>query len=253
LNRGFYTDIAGLNTQLNRLEITSNNLANVTTNGFKRRTTVVSPFHEMMLVNLNSKRSSSAREIGIIHQGSRVTEVATDFSEGVYAKTGNMGDLAVVDEEGFFTLQDEDGNRYYTRNGKFFVGPDGYIYHGTGLQLLGEAGPVQVPGEEFSVSDTGVISAGGKEIARLLITRFDAPSLLEKAGNSLYSAPEGVETIPVETPQVRQEYIERSNVDATKEIITAMEILRAYEVGHKIAQAHDRLVELAVREVGKIK
>lgn len=251
MNRGFYTDIAGLNTQLNRMEIVSNNLANANTDGFKRRTTVVSPFHKMMLVNLNGN-ASSAQRIGNIHQGSQVTEVATDFSAGVYAKTGNMGDLAITGE-GFFTLEDDDGNRYYTRNGKFFIEPDRYIYHGTGLRLLGEGGPVQVPGDEFSVSDTGEISAAGRRIDRILITRFDNPNLLAKSGNSLYSATGGVQAIPVENPQIYQEHLEKSNVDSTKEMITAMEVLRAYEVGHKMAQAHDRLVDLAVREVGKIK
>jgi len=241
LNRGFYTGIAGLNTQLDRMEIVSNNLANVTTNGFKRRTTVVSPFHEMVLAN----------QIGITHQGAHVTDVATDFSEGVYAMTNRMGDIAIV-EEGFFTLQDEDGNRYYTRNGQFFVEPDGSICHGTGLQLVGENGPVKIPEERFSVSEKGVLSSGGEEISKLLITRFDNPALLQKSGNSLYSTPEGLEGITVENPQLQQEHVERSNVDSTKEMITAMEVLRAYEVGNKMVQAHDRLSDLAIREVGKV-
>jgi len=253
LNRGFYTGIRGLNAQLNRMEVISNNLANVTTNGFKRRTAVVSSFHEMMLVNLNSNSMFPfPNEVGITHQGSHVTEVATDFSEGVYAMTNRMGDIAIVGE-GFFTLQDENGNRFYTRNGQFFVEPDGYIRHGTGLQLLGEDGPIQIPEEQFSVSETGVVTSGETEIGRILITNFDDPNVLEKSGNSLYSAPEGVQGNPLEMPQLRQEFVERSNVDSTKEMIDAMEVLRAYEVGHKMVQAHDRLSDLVIREVGKIK
>lgn len=251
MNRGFYADILGLNTQLSRMEIVSNNLVNAGASGFKRRVTEVSPFKEMLLVNLKGDLSS-ARPIGVLPQGSALAGVRTDFGAGVCVQTDNAGDLAIAGE-GFFTLQDEDGQEYYTRNGEFFVDPGGYINHGAGLRLLGAGGPVQVPEDDFTVSASGQISAAGQEIDTILISSIEDPNLLSKSSNGLYTAPEGVEAGTVNDPQILQYHLEQSNVDFTEEVATAMNVLRAYEAGHKMVQAHDRLVDLAIREVGKIK
>lgn len=256
MNRGFYTAIAGLNTQLARMEIISNNLANAETAGFKRETAVISSFQEMTLVNLNSKGNYTgppfSREIGTINQGSLVREVVTDFGPGILIKTDKTGDLAIAGE-GFFCLEDEGGNRYYTRSGRFHVDVQGYIVHTSGMRLLGEGGPLKVSGGEFTVSGGGKIFSGNSEIGRILICRFDDPSVLQKSGNNLYSAPVGEKAIAVERPEVRQGYIEASNTDPVKEMVTAVEVLRAYQAGQKLAQAHDRLLDLAIGEVGKLK
>lgn len=250
LLRGLYAACAGLNVQQARMEVVTNNLANAGTAGYKRETAVLSPFYEMMLVNLRGE--TGPREIGVYHHGARVSEVVTDLSPGTLVQTGHRGDLA-LDGEGFFCLEGEDGNPVYTRGGRFHVDAAGYLVHTSGLPLLGEGGPVQVGGEDFTVSAAGEVTSASGDSTRLAIYDFADPSLLQQSGNNLFTAPGAAGAEQVENPRVYQGYIEESNTDPVQEMVTAVEVVRAYQAGQKMAQAHDRLLELAVREVGKVK
>ncbi len=235
------------------MEVTSNNISNMATTGFKRSTAIISPFQEMLLYNMGNQTGlQAANTIGPLNQGSQVSEVVTDFSPGLLVKTEKTGDLAIAGE-GFFRLEDPDGNYFYTRGGNFYVDPNGYLVHSSGIPLSGDNGPVNVTAEEFTVSREGEVISDGNLIDRLFIGGFEDQSTLQQNTNGLLTAPGEAEVLRVEEPEVRQGYKEQSNIDPAVEMVNAMEVLRAYSAGSKMAQAHDKLQDLLVREVGRIK
>ncbi|MCF8009912.1 MAG: flagellar hook-basal body protein [Clostridiales bacterium] len=257
MNRGFYTSISGLTSQMGSMKAVSNNIANAATCGYKRETAVVTPFHEMMLLNLKntggfSNVPSSPQKIGTINQGARLEDITVDFSPGTLTKTGRTLDLALA-EDGFFRLVDDEGNNYYTRNGRFKLDSEGCICHSSGYCLTGESGKITVSSSDFTVSKDGTVSVNSEESGKLFIGRVDEKSSLQKKGDSLYTLPEKVDMSQAEKPVIKQGFIEESNAVPVKEITAAMKVLRAYGAGQKLVQAHDKLTEIAVQKVGSSK
>lgn len=248
MNRGFYASIAGLNTQLARMEVVSNNMANVETSGFKRSTVTITPFYKMLLTNINN----SNKYIGTINQGSKIGGVNTDFSDGMMIRTESVLDMA-IEGDGYFTLLDQDGSYFYTRNGNFDIDEDGYIIHSSGIHLAGESGLIQVSSGDFEVSFDGRVIEDGEEVNKIIISSINNQDSLIDTVNNLYTITEGEVATIVENPRVHQGFVEKSNTEPLTEIVTAIEVLRAYELGQQMARAHDQLSDTVIREVGKLK
>jgi flagellar basal-body rod protein FlgF len=141
--RGLYTGASGMIAQMGRINVLSNNLANVDTTSYKRDTTIMKSFPEMLIHRIND---DGVREIpigsydlmpviGKMGTGVEINEVFTNFTQGSFRQTENDFDLA-LEGEGFFSVQTEDGERY-TRNGSFLIDRDGYLVTKDGFRVLG--------------------------------------------------------------------------------------------------------------------
>lgn len=230
-----------------RLAVTNNNLANVDTPGYKRDAL---SFREVLM-----------RKIGPHHV--RIFKETTQrviFEQGELEPTGNPLDLAIVGE-GFFRVQTPQGIAY-TRAGNFRIDRDRRLVTPQGYPVLADGAPVIVdpglargglitlPNERFLVHDDGTISVDGTVIARLDVVTFDDPNKLKKIGQNLFVA-EGALERPAENFQLRQGYLEKSNVNPLTEIISLIEIHREFEAVQKALKASDeatgRLIETASR------
>jgi len=195
--------------------------------------------------------------LGNSNQGAAVTRSVTDFSTGPMVKTDIFSHLALGNRNCFFVLSSptpEDPQRVvYTRDGAFTLDAGGYLVNSRGERVLGEGGPLLVEGERFSVSGEGVLfSPGGDELGRLRVVEFADPAVLRKAGNNCFTAPPGAD-LPAANPDVRQGFLERSNVDLAAEMVDVVSCTRAYEANARILQAHDDLLGLAINKVGTLK
>ncbi|MCL6611820.1 MAG: flagellar hook-basal body protein [Peptococcaceae bacterium] len=258
--RGLFTAASGLGVLQARMDTTSNNLANVSTTGFKQDRVQVAAFPDLLLQErirggVGGPGLGGWAPVGRTNQGAVVTGVYTDHGTGILHETGRETDLA-LSGEGFFAFEAGgagEGRILYSRDGELHRDSEGYLVNSRGHRILGESGePVQVGGGSFTVSPEGVVttSDGGEE--RLMIMDFPDKTKLIKEGNGYFSAPQG-EGVAVENPGVTQHFLEKSNVDVAAEMVNMIEIVRAYEAVQKIVQAHDELMDGAINRVGTVK
>jgi flagellar basal body rod protein FlgG len=211
-------------------EIITNNLANVSTTGFKRRCNAFSTFLE-----------AQKAEIDEYSPGTINLESAFDFSQGNLNETGRPLDLALFGK-GFFVIETPNGP-LYTRNGTFTRNENGQITDINGQIVAGDAGPITIPNNvensKIHVSSDGTISAGGINIGKFRLVDFqDNESKLISTGESCYMMPDN-NIIPVaaENIAVKQGYQEASNVKMIDELVDMIMVSRLYEANVKFIAA----------------
>jgi len=247
--KGLYTAASAMNVNMKKMDVTSNNLANVNSTGFKRTGSIQNSFSEMLISRIDS---SGKQELGSIGGGVELEENYTDYSAGEFKHTNNKLDLAIKGR-GFFTLQTPEGVRY-SRNGSFSLNNQNQIVNSQGHLLLNQNGePIQtVPGREITIDKSGQINFGELEGDRINIVDFDDYRNLTKQGNNLYQTADGIEGNQVEGSKVLQGYLEGSNVNIVQEMANMIETTRAYETNQKVIQTIDNSLDKAVNDVGRL-
>lgn len=187
-------------------------------------------------------------------------EVAISFDPSGRGET-STGEI-IYQPQAFFTVLDDQGEQQYTRNGQFYVGADGLLRTTDGMRVAGVDGnPIELDRsiDQIRMAPNGLLldPETGEPLdgdVQLLISQVDEPFNLVREGNGYFRLVEG-EAVQVENPEdieVRQGYIERSNVDPTESMVNLMSALRIYEANQKVIQYYDRSLDKAVNEVGKV-
>ena len=248
--RGIYTAAAGLATAQLRLGIVSNNVANASTPGYKQDQL---PDEVGKAIDLQRYAvDSQGRPVGTITLGPQVGLSQLDLTPGPIQETSNPLDLAIAGS-GFFTTQAADGTTRYTRDGGFHADVDGSLRARDGSAVLNANGQaIQLPiGADISVAADGSVVANGNTVAQLRVVDFPAGQQLNKVGNGMFTAPNGVTPQPTNGVQLYQGYLEGSNVDMTESMVSTMNLVRAYEANQKLLQMQDETLKSTVNEVGK--
>lgn len=241
-----------MNVQQARLDVLSNNLANVRTTGFKSEEVLASPFSRLLLQyreESQEKQGVGYGSVGDLNLGAKVDEVVLDLRNGTVQETFEPTNLA-LEGDGFFTVETAEGN-LYTRDGSFMVNQDGYLATSRGELVLGEGGPVLVIGGEFKVNPDGAIEDKGRVIDRLALVSFKGNPV--KLENNFYTAPDGVQIAKADNVKVRQGFLEKSNVQVADEMIVMITVTRIYEANQKVLKAQDELLDRAVNQVGSFR
>lgn len=234
---GLLEGLETLMAQENRLNLVSNNLANVDTTGFKKENVT---FWEMLYT-----ASDKRERVG------KAARVITNHQEGSAKITGNPMDMA-IHGKGFFKIQTPQGIRY-TRAGGFLQNGQGQLITADGNLLLGQGGAISVQGRQLSIGNDGTILVDGQIIDQLAIADFDSPAALEKEGNSLFRLKDGAsQEQAAQDYEIKQGYLESSNVNTVEEMTEMLDLYRAYESQQKIVRTVDELDDLAVNRVGKL-
>lgn len=257
--RGIFAAASGLGVLQARMDATSNNLANISTTGFKQDRVQSAAFPDLILqekvrVSVAGHGMGGWNTVGRTNQGVVVTGVFTDYNPGVLQETGKETDLA-MSGEGFFAFEaggQGEGRVFYSRDGELHRDGEGYLVNSRGRRILGEGGPVQVGGGSFTVSPDGMVTTADSSQVKLMIVDFADKTRLVKEGNGYFSASSG-EGAAAEKPGVAQGFLEKSNVDVSAEMVNMIEIMRAYEAGQKLIQAQDELLGSAINQVGTVR
>lgn len=214
------------------MRVVANNIANLSTTGFKQEGVVFSEF----IQSVPQGRSLS------MGQGN-VRE--TVFDQGALTQTGGQFDFA-IQGDGFFQIETVEGPRL-TRAGSFTPSAEGELVNYDGLRVLDIGGaPIFVPPDaQIAVAGDGTISADGQPVGQIgLVTPADDKDLLRQGG-VLFEAVNGIE--PAEDARIMQGFVENSNVNAVGQIARMIEVQRAYEMGQKFLEREDERVRTAMK------
>lgn len=254
--KGLYTAGSGMMLQMSRQDVVANNLANVNTSGFKKNVAIAKAFPEMLISRLGEVKENANGEkvnvpieqIGRLGTGATVCGVYTDYDNSNIKQTQNPTDLAIV-REGYFVVQTPDGQRF-TRSGEFKLNSEKILTDNSGYPVLDtNNSPIEVDGE-LLIDGEGNININGQNVTKLRIVNFTNLQNLERLGDTLVNSTET--PAEVEKPEILQGYIEQSNVNPVKEMVTLITVVRAYESLQKMVQAEDELTDVAINQVGSI-
>lgn len=229
MSSGLYNALSGAMAQMQVLDITTNNLANANTIGFKSDRTSF----ETMLKEAGDP--TAGKQLSF----TTVSRTLADQSRGTINNTGAPLDLA-IDGEGFFKVQGPAGVAY-TRHGAFRLDGEGRLVTSSGLPVLGEGGPISLSDANVTIDQDGAIAFEGNEVGRLPVYAFEPGVPLEKRGDGLFAAPAGVAPQQLERPQLTQGGLEMSNVNVMREMTRMTQSLRAFETYQKMIKQFGEL------------
>ena len=269
--RGLYGAASGMIAQQQRQEMLTNNLANAQTPGYKADQASLRAFPNMLIKAMNTGSTpGAAPTIGELTTGVYLQEAMPNFRQGDLMETSISTDLALLQgmmpetESGqpgglFYTVETENGDLRYTRNGNFHMNGEGFLTTTGGHYVLSEQGDrINVTDENFVIDQAGFITrSNGEAAGQLNVVYAEDSHALVKEGNGLLRF-EGEGDLPTAignaniSYQLQQGYLERSNVDTAQTMTEMMSAYRTFEANQKILQAYDQSLEKAVNEIGKI-
>ena len=244
----------GMDAQQLQLDTISHNLANVSTNGYKRSHAV---FEDLMYQNLRQAGSANGGESTLptglqVGLGTRAVATARQFQQGNLQQSGNPLDMAVLGQ-GFFEVQLPDGTAGYTRDGSFQVNAQGQLVTNNGytvnpgITIPANAQSVTV-GNDGTVSVTLPGQANAQAVGQLQLTSFINPAGLEPKGQNMFTetAASGGPTAGAPGANglgnIRQGFVETSNVNVVEELVAMIQTQRAYELNSKAIQTSDQML-----------
>ena len=253
--RSLWISKTGLDAQQTKMDVITNNLANVNTNGFKRSNPI---FEDLLYQTLRQPGAQSSQQSTVptglqVGTGSRVSSTSRVHSQGNLTKTDNKLDVA-INGNGFFQVTQPDGTTGYTRDGAFSVDANGQIVNSNGYPL---SPAITVPPNALSVSigQDGTINvqqsgvAAPVQIGSIQLASFVNPAGLESRGGNLYVETAASGTAAVNTPGtnglggLNQGYLETSNVNVVEELVNMIQTQRAYELNSRAVQTSDQMLQ----------
>ena len=252
--RSLWIARTGLDAQQTQLDVIANNLANVSTNGFKKGRAV---FEDLLYQTLRQPGAQSSQQTQIpvgLQMGTGVRPVSTArvFTQGNIQKTDNSLDIA-IQGDGFFQILLPDGTTGYTRDGSFQKDNQGQIVTSDGYPLQPN---ITIPATALTVTvgTDGVVSitqsgsAATTQIGSIQLANFINPAGLQSMGQNLFLETAASGTATPNSPGsngagiVNQGYVETSNVNVAEELVTMIQTQRAYELNSKVVSTSDAML-----------
>jgi flagellar basal-body rod protein FlgG len=251
----------GLDAQQTRMSITANNLANVSTNGFKKGR---AHFEDLLYQNVRQVGSQTSQDTEMptglqLGTGTRIVSTEKSYTQGSLNQTENALDVA-VEGHGFFQIQMPDGTLAYTRDGDFELNDQG--------QLVTSSGYVVQPGinipagtQTISIGNDGVVSAqiagqsAPTQVGTLQLFDFINPPGLQARGENLFMETAASGPAQGGTPglnglgTIQQGALESSNVNVVEELVNMIETQRAYEMNSKAIQTTDQMLQYVTNNI----
>jgi flagellar basal-body rod protein FlgG len=261
MNQALWVAKTGLDAQQTRLSVISNNLANVSTNGFKQSRAV---FEDLLYQNVRQVGGQTSQDTRLpsgLMLGSGVRTVATEklHTQGSIQTTGNALDIA-IDGKGYFPILMPDGTEAYTRDGSFKLSDQGQIVTASGYVL--QPG-INIPADvqSITIGNDGVVSVAlpgqptPQIVGNIQIANFINPTGLQPIGENLYLESAASGTAQAGTPgltglgKLRQGSLEGSNVNIVEELVGMIETQRAYEMNSRMISTADGMMQFLTNNV----
>lgn len=223
-----------------QLDLLANNLANVSTAGFKRDELA---FGDSFQVVMRAAGGMGA-EIGPMALGTASETAYTSFDPGSITATGSPYDFAIEDEKGLFAVQTPQGIRY-TRNGSFELSAEGILTTHDKHPVLDSVGqPIQIPIGELAVAADGKISVDGAPVAQLAL--YDGR--FAKVGAGLFASSDAR---PLDSISVRWKSVESSNVNAVEAMVDMVQLQRRFDLAQRSILQQDELTQRLIQSLNQ--
>jgi flagellar basal-body rod protein FlgG len=253
--RSLWISKTGLEAQQTQMDVVSNNLANVSTTGFKRSRAV---FEDLLYQNLRQPGAQSSQQTQIpsgLQIGTGVRPVAAEriHTQGNLQQTSNRLDMA-IQGSGFFQVLMPDGTTAYTRDGSFQTDNQGQLVTANGY-VVQPAMTIPANATTVTVGMDGVVTitqagvAAPVQVGSMQLATFINSAGLESMGQNLYleSASSGTPSTNVPgtngTGSINQGYVETSNVNVVEELVNMIQTQRAYEINSKAITTSDQMLQ----------
>ncbi len=255
--QSLYTAATGMTAQQLNIDTISNNLANVSTSGFKKQRV---DFQDLMYLNLKPAGTPTSPEtntpVGLqIGEGVKPVNTQRIFTEGAIQNTNNPLDLLIEGNDGFFQVTLPNGETAYTRDGSFQMDGNGNIVTADGYYL---DPPVQIPAQttQIQVTSSGQIlvqvagSSQQTQVGQIELTNFVNPAGLSAMGHNLFqqtpASGDPIQGTPgaVGFSSIQQGSLESSNVDVVTEMVNLIVAQRAYEMNSKAVSTSDDMMSI---------
>jgi flagellar basal-body rod protein FlgG len=253
--RSLWISKTGLDAQQTQMDVVANNLANVSTTGFKRSRAV---FEDLLYQTLRQPGAQSSQQTQLpsgLQVGTGVKPVATEriFTQGNLQQTSNSKDVA-IQGQGFFQVLLPDGTTGYTRDGSFQTDAQGQLVTSSGyivqpaITIPANAQSITI-GRDGTVSVTQPGSANAVQVGTLQLANFVNVAGLQSMGENIYVETASSGTASTSTPGtngvgvLNQGYVETSNVNVVEELVNMIQTQRAYEINSKAIQTSDQMLQ----------
>ncbi|MFN7835959.1 MAG: flagellar basal-body rod protein FlgG [Burkholderiaceae bacterium] len=253
--RSLFIAKTGLDAQQTQLDVISNNLANVSTNGFKRSRAV---FEDLLYQTLRQPGASTSQQTQVpsglqIGTGARPAATVRNFTQGNIQQTGNSLDVAITGS-GFFQVNMPDGTPAYTRDGSLQLDNQGQVVTSNGFVIQP---PITIPpgAQTITIGQDGTVSATlagqpqPQTLGQFQLTTFINPAGLSSQGQNLYVETAASGTATQSTPgqngagSLVQGSVETSNVNVVEELVGLIQTQRAYEINSKAITTSDQMLQ----------
>lgn len=268
--KGIYTALSGALAQTTKIDTIANNIANVNTTGFKRDQQTFGEYltaieKEPQVIQV-PRVPASIESFYDMNGGDKAyvnaTGTYTNFEQGSLKNTGGKLDLA-IDGDGFFEISTPSGVQL-TRAGNFTIDGNGQLVTKNGHAVLLEGDEMNNPEQRtvrFSgqaqayISDAGEIFDGEKKLGKISLLQIKNPDSLQKVGNNNYSIKPNMqaEFSKVAVPNLKQGFIETSNVNVVNEMTEMITAQRVFEGTQKAISAYDAMADKLINVVGNTK
>jgi len=253
--RSLWIAKTGLDAQQTQMDVIANNLANVSTNGFKRSRAV---FEDLLYQTLRQPGAQSSQQTQIpsgLQLGTGVRPIAVEriHTQGNLQLTGNQLDVA-IQGAGFFQVLMPDGTTAYTRDGSFQMDSQGQLVTASGF-FVQPAVTIPANTTSITIGRDGVVTvtqagvAAPVQIGQMQLTTFINPAGLQSMGENLYQETASSGTPNTTVPgtngsgSLTQSYLETSNVNVVEELVNMIQTQRAYEINSKAIQTSDQMLQ----------
>jgi flagellar basal-body rod protein FlgG len=252
--RSLYTAVSGMIATENKQNTVVNNMTNANTIGYKADNLVTKSFNDVIIRNQQKVADGmyTSRKIGKMSLGVAIDDVVTRFEQGDLKQTDSKSNFA-INGNGFFTVRTADGIKY-TRDGQFSVNNNGNLINSSGDLVLGidNAGnlsPINVGNSDYVLDTNNNIVINGVSTQKLAIADFADYKNLGKVGDNYYETNENPTYIQAD---VRQGFLEMSNVNVLNEMVDMISVMRNFETNQKFVSMIDESLGKAANEVGKV-
>lgn len=253
--RSLWIAKTGLDAQQTQMDVIANNLANVSTTGFKRSRAV---FEDLLYQTIRQPGAQSSQQTQLpsgLQLGTGVRPVATEriHTQGNLTQTGNEKDVA-ISGSGFFQILLPDGTTAYTRDGSFQLSDQGQLVTSSGftvqpaITIPNNAQTITI-GRDGTVSITQPGTTAATQVGTLQLATFVNTAGLESRGENLYVETAASGTANTNTPGTNgtgmliQKYVETSNVNVAEEMVNMIQTQRAYELNSKAITASSEMLQ----------
>ncbi len=248
--RGIYLSASGLKSRQRRLDILANNIANISTPGFKADQPFMAAYDRAVLSRSLAEDTSP---LGTLPRGV-VAQSAIKFTQGPYEVTDRQLDIAFKNPQAFLRVMTSDGERF-SRGGRLRLNAQNQLVDANGNPVLGQDGPIEFPEQtmqdDLRVDSSGRVRNENEVMDKLAVVTFQNTAVLSKDERGYFLAPAGVDYREGEgeiLPGVR----ERSNVDLSRSMVDLLRVQRAYEANQRLLRGQDETLRLAANELGRV-